>query len=130
MRPKGSAEALEVRRQIAGRLLQEGMGIRQVARLVNAAPASVFRWKKALKEGGKEALAAKPHPGRPPRLPAYAPDLNPVELVWNRAKYSDVANFIPEDVHDLHQAITTSLKTTATQSSLIRSFFRHSGLEL
>jgi transposase len=70
MRPKGSAEALEVRRQIAGRLLQEGMGIRQVARLVNAAPASVFRWKKALEEGGKEALAAKPHPGRPPRLTA------------------------------------------------------------
>ena len=63
-------------------------------------------------------------------LPAYAPDLNPVELVWSRTKYSDMANFIPEDVHDLHQAITTSLKTTATQSSLIRSFFRHSGLEL
>lgn len=60
MRPKGSAEALEVRRQIAGRLCQEGMGIRQVARLVGAAPASVFRWKKALEEGGKEALAANP----------------------------------------------------------------------
>jgi transposase len=70
MRPKGSAEALEVRRQIAGRLLQEGMGIRQVARLVGAAPGSVFRWKKALEEGGKEALAAKPHPGRPSRLTA------------------------------------------------------------
>lgn len=70
MRPKGSAEALEVRRRIAAKLLQEGMGIRQVARLVDAAPASVFRWKKALEEGGKEALVAKPHPGRPPRLTA------------------------------------------------------------
>lgn len=63
-------------------------------------------------------------------LPAYAPDLNPVELVWNRAKYTDMANFIPEDVHDLRQAIITSLEITSAQSSLIRSFFRHSGLEL
>ena len=68
MRPKGSAEALEVRRRIAGRLLEQGKGIREVARLVGAAPGSVLRWKQALEEGGKEALAAKPHPGRPPRL--------------------------------------------------------------
>jgi len=38
----------------AGGLLQEGMGIRQVARLVGASPASVLRWKKALEEGRKE----------------------------------------------------------------------------
>ena len=63
-------------------------------------------------------------------LPAYAPDLNPVELVWNRAKYSDMANFIPEDVHDLHQAITASLENTSAQSQLIRSFFCHAGLGL
>jgi transposase len=70
MRPKGSAEALEVRRQIAGRLLQQGKGIREVARLVGASPGSVFRWKAALEKGGKEALVAKAHPGRPPRLTA------------------------------------------------------------
>jgi transposase len=63
-------------------------------------------------------------------LPAYAPDLNPVELVWNRAKYSDMANFIPEDVQDLHQAITASLENTSAQSRLIRSFFCHAGLGL
>lgn len=68
MRPKGSAEALEVRRRIAGRLLQQGKGVREVARLVGAAPSSVSRWKQALEEGGLEALKAKPHPGRPPRL--------------------------------------------------------------
>ena len=27
-------------------------------------------------------------------LPAYAPDLNPVEQVWNRTKYTDLANYI------------------------------------
>lgn len=68
MRPKGSAEALEVRRRIAGKLLQEGKGIREVARLVGASPSSVCRWNKALQQGGMEALKAKPHPGRPPRL--------------------------------------------------------------
>jgi transposase len=86
MRPKGSAEALEVRRQIAGKLLQAGMGIRQVARLVGAAPASVFRWKKALEEGGEEALAAKPHPGRPARLTAeQKEDLKAILLRGARA---------------------------------------------
>lgn len=68
MRPKGSAEALEVRRRIAGRLLQEGKSVREVARTVGAAPSSVSRWKAALEQGGMEALQAKPHPGRAARL--------------------------------------------------------------
>jgi len=63
-------------------------------------------------------------------LPAYAPELNPVEMVWNRTKYTDLANFIPEDVHDLHQAVTASLDNTRTQGDLIRSFFQHARLEL
>lgn len=70
MRPKGSAEALEMRRQIAGKLLEEGKGLREVARLVGASPSSVFRWKEAMDAGGPAALAAKPHPGRPARLGA------------------------------------------------------------
>jgi transposase len=63
-------------------------------------------------------------------LPAYAPDLNPVEMVWNRTKYTDLANFIPEDVHDLHQAVSTSLDNTRPQEDLIRSFFQHARLKL
>ena len=70
MRPKGSAEALEVRRRIAAKLLQEGKGIREVARLVGASPSAVHGWKQALAEGGPEALKAKPHPGRPAELNA------------------------------------------------------------
>ncbi len=68
MRPKGSAEALEVRRRIAAHLLQQGKGLREVARLVDAAPSSVFRWQQALQQRGMEALQARAHPGRPPRL--------------------------------------------------------------
>src|SRR4030042_7203352 len=68
MRPKGSAEALEVRRRIAGHMLQQGQGVREISRLVGAAPSSVCRWKRELEQGGSEALRAKPHPGRPARL--------------------------------------------------------------
>jgi transposase len=70
MRPKGSAEALEMRRMIAVRMLQAGKGVREVSRLVGVSPTSVSRWKKVLQEQGVEGLRAKPHPGRPPRLTA------------------------------------------------------------
>jgi len=59
-----------MRRQIAGKLLQEGKGIREIARLVEVSPGSVFRWKTALEAGGKDALKAKPHPVRACRLSA------------------------------------------------------------
>lgn len=55
---------------IAGKLLLKGKGVREVARLVDAAPSSVSRWKRELEPGGLEALRAKPHPGRSPRLTA------------------------------------------------------------
>lgn len=63
-------------------------------------------------------------------LPAYAPELNPVEMVWNHTKYADLANFIPEDVDDLDHAVTVSLDHTRTQGQLIRSFFQYARLEL
>ena len=68
MRPKGSAAKLEARRRLAAKLLGRGKGIREVGRRIGAAPSSVKRWKDALKKGGAQALKAKPHSGRPPRL--------------------------------------------------------------
>ena len=59
---------LEVRRRQAVDLLEQGLGIREVARQVGSSPSSVKRWKEVVKNKGKEALAAKPHPGRPSRL--------------------------------------------------------------
>ncbi len=53
---------------MAARMLQAGKGVREVARLVGALPGLVSRWKKALEQGGMEALKARPHPGRPPKL--------------------------------------------------------------
>ena len=63
-------------------------------------------------------------------LPAYAPDLNPVELIWNHTKYADLANYIPDDVHDLHQAVTSSIQAARSNGHLLRSAFAHAGLDL
>ena len=63
-------------------------------------------------------------------LPSYAPELNPVEMVWNHTKYADLANFLPEDLHDLQQAVATSLEHTCDEGHLLRSFFQYAGLDL
>ena len=63
-------------------------------------------------------------------LPAYAPDLNPVEQVWNRAQYTDWAHYIPDDVLALGHEVARSIRQTRSQKTLLHSFFRHCGLRL
>lgn len=63
-------------------------------------------------------------------LPAYAPDLNPVEQVWSHTKHADMANYIPENVVALAEAVTHSIEQTRSRKALLRSFFRHAGLKL
>ena len=70
MRKQGSAAELETRRRHAGQLLLEGREIGEVMDIVGVSESSVKRWKRALREGGMEALKAKPHPGPKPRLNA------------------------------------------------------------
>jgi transposase len=68
MRPYGSPEALEVRRQIAARLLAQGETLAKVAAAVGANISSVKRWKRVLARGGESALAGSRHRGPVPRL--------------------------------------------------------------
>ena len=63
-------------------------------------------------------------------LPAYAPELNPVEQVWNHSKYSDLANVIPNDVDHLHREVDGSIRGQCCDSSLLRSSFKHAGPRL
>jgi len=63
-------EQQEARRLLAGQMLQQGQGVREVARSLEVAPSSVSRWKKAFEKGSFEALKAKKHPGAKPRLNA------------------------------------------------------------
>lgn len=68
MRPIGTAEQLEARRMRAVQLLRQKNTLSEVARIVKCSVSSVKRWKDALDQQGEEALKAKPHPGRTPRL--------------------------------------------------------------
>jgi transposase len=63
-------------------------------------------------------------------LPAYAPDLNPVELVWSHTKYGDLANFAPEDLATLEGAVFNALSETRGDRTLLAAFVRAAGLTL
>ena len=63
-------------------------------------------------------------------LPAYAPELNPVEQVWGHTKYADLANFIPDDVVHLEWEVINSIEHTASDQKLLRAFFKHAKLVL
>jgi len=63
-------------------------------------------------------------------LPAYAPDLDPVEAVWNHAKCVDLADFVPNDLDDLEEAVIDSLVQQSSNPSLKRSFFEFADLKL
>jgi len=63
-------------------------------------------------------------------LPAYAPELNPVEGVWNQTKYADLANAVADDIDALAADVQTSLARTASTGDLLKGFFRRAGLSL
>jgi len=62
------------------------------------------------------------------RLPAYAPDLNPVEAVWSWLKYGRLANFVPADVHDLDGWVTDDLVELKHEPALLRALWAGSEL--
>jgi transposase len=70
MRPPGSPARLESRRLQAWKLLREGVAAVDVARRLGVDRRSVRRWRAQGERGGSAALAARPTPGRPPRLDA------------------------------------------------------------
>lgn len=63
-------------------------------------------------------------------LPPYAPELNPDEQVWNRSKYADLANFIPDDVQHLEAELLGSLEAQSRAPRLLRSYFKKAKLGL
>lgn len=64
------------------------------------------------------------------RLPAYAPELNPVELLWGNLKARELANLCPADVLTLRRPIRAGCTRIRRQPTLARAFLRHAGLEL
>lgn len=63
-------------------------------------------------------------------LPTYAPDLDPVENLWSQSKYGDLANFIPDDINQLHEALAILLQEYQHDPDRLRSFFQAMRLTL
>ena len=62
------------------------------------------------------------------RLPAYAPELNPVEAVWSWLKYSQLANYVPDGMSDLDDEIIDRLGALKGESDLLRNLWDGSDL--
>ncbi|MFD2572243.1 transposase [Spirosoma soli] len=56
------------------------------------------------------------------RLPAYSPELNPVELVWSQLKGS-LKNQVFTNLDELTEAILKQVKQLEANPTLIRAFF-------
>ncbi|MGH7311249.1 MAG: transposase [Candidatus Rokuibacteriota bacterium] len=63
------------------------------------------------------------------RLPAYAPDLNPVEQVWGNVTTRDIANLCPTEIPTLRRPLRRGFARVRHHPTLAFSFLRHAGLE-
>jgi hypothetical protein len=56
-------------------------------------------------------------------LPGYAPELDPVENIWNQSKYGDLANCIPDDISQLHDTLDQLFQSYRHDPARLHSFF-------
>jgi transposase len=68
MRPKGSQDILAWRRQRAIELLEAGKTPTDVAEFLGVDRNTVYRWRRWYRRAGRQGIAARAIPGRPPRL--------------------------------------------------------------
>src|SRR3989442_621584 len=62
------------------------------------------------------------------RLPAYAPELNPIEQVWGNVKTRELANVCAPDLASLRRPLRCGFARIRQQPTLARAFLRHAGL--
>lgn len=63
-------------------------------------------------------------------LPPYAPELNPVELVWSYFKMNPLANLAAQDSHQLCQIAGRAGRRICRDEQLLRSFMKGTPLSL
>ena len=61
-------------------------------------------------------------------LPGYAPDLNPVEGLWQHLKHVDLRNVTCLDLEELHQEFHLAVGRVRQKPHLVQSFFAGAGL--
>ena len=62
------------------------------------------------------------------RLPGYAPDLNPAELVWGNVKGRELANLCADNLGEVEQELRAGLRRVRRSPTLAFAFLRHTGL--
>ena len=62
------------------------------------------------------------------RLPAYAPDLNPVEALWSNLKGQELANLACDTLGEVIQATRQGIERVRRAWWLPYSFLRRAGL--
>ena len=63
------------------------------------------------------------------QLPAYAPDLNPDEGVWNYLKYVEMRNLCCHDLPELRLELRKALARLRHKVHVIQSFVLQAGLD-
>ena len=64
------------------------------------------------------------------RLPGYAHDLNPIEMVWGNVKAVELANLCPDTIDEARDAAEAGLDRVGASSDLCFAFLAHTGLSL
>jgi len=62
------------------------------------------------------------------RLPGYAPDLNPAELVWGNVKGRELANRCADNLGEVEHELRAGLCRVRRSPTLAFAFLRHTGL--
>lgn len=63
-------------------------------------------------------------------FPAYAPELNPIEGLWQHMKHVELRNHISLDLEDLHGEVYLTLNRLRQKPRLVKSFFQGAGLPI
>ncbi|MGW2407964.1 transposase [Streptomyces sp. NPDC001739] len=64
------------------------------------------------------------------RLPAYGPELNPVEMLWSSLKKRELANLAGEHLADVADATEQGIHRIIQNRQLPWSFLSHTGLTI
>jgi len=64
------------------------------------------------------------------RLPAYAPELNPVEYLWANLKAVELANFAGDQVAQVADTAEQGIHRVCDDQQVVWSFLAHTGLAL
>ena len=62
------------------------------------------------------------------RLPAYAPELNPVEIVWSYLKMNPLANLTPHNLEELTAATRWAGRCTQRRTPALHGCLHHTPL--